>query len=429
MRIPSAFPQQPQVRLLICCSSSKLHLPSRSLLSRYRRAVMPSTTPFGNPGNPTGPGLSETPIYTRKIAALPRNIREKQNLERGLARGTGALVLNPFRSLVASPATPNTPTPVPSLGSGRNSASFNPSPLCGGATPNRSFSPFSTSNSSPPDSPYPSTPTLSPFDPDPSVAEGDKNDVDPFETSARVVGKVEKALMVDVSTVPLKRGSQCVNHQESLSPLISAEGMVRLSQADPDVLALGRSASHLEKPFTRGTPISFHDTPRQYMLAPKSNNSAPNAVFVLRSSPQIIEESSDEEFGPEDREDDDKTVYSFPCEDSKINELVSMMVRLSLGMGSTIARPDTTPARVRARTPVSPPVAVFHNVLARPSTARHATPMEVDKDVLSPRVANEGTSHPQKISESVPMDGIVFHPEVRDMEMADAFATNSRLPR
>ena len=78
--------------------------------------------PFGDPGHPTGFRLSETPIQVRKIVALPRHIREKQLLEQSLARTAPAL--NPFRSLVASPATPNTPTPLPQSGVGYDCESF-----------------------------------------------------------------------------------------------------------------------------------------------------------------------------------------------------------------------------------------------------------------------------------------------------------------
>lgn len=76
--------------------------------------------PLGNPGSPARPSLSETSIKTRKISGLPRHVRGKQTFEKGFAHGNNALVPNPFRSLVASPATPNTPTPAPMLGSGYN---------------------------------------------------------------------------------------------------------------------------------------------------------------------------------------------------------------------------------------------------------------------------------------------------------------------
>jgi hypothetical protein len=170
----------------------------------------------------------------------------------------------------------------------------------------------------------------------------------------------------------------------------------------------------------------------------KSKDGVPNVVFVLRSSPQIIDEdSSDEEIELEDREDADITAYSLPCEDPKINELVSKMASLGLGTGLTIPRPTVTPTRVRARvpafvparTPASSPVAAFHPVVAHPSTAEHPTPMEVDEDVLYPRVANRDVPLPQKIPEAVPMEDVVFHPEVKDVEMTDVFATNRKLPR
>jgi len=74
--------------------------------------------PLGTPGVLARPNPSETSIQARKVAGLPRNFRGKQSLERGFVQGNNALVLNPFRSLVASPTTPDTPTPVPMLGSG-----------------------------------------------------------------------------------------------------------------------------------------------------------------------------------------------------------------------------------------------------------------------------------------------------------------------
>ena len=79
--------------------------------------------PFGNPGNPTEPVLDESPIHERKIAALPRHVREKEPLGKTLTQVNRALVLNSFHSLVASPATPHTPTPVSQLGSGHSSGS------------------------------------------------------------------------------------------------------------------------------------------------------------------------------------------------------------------------------------------------------------------------------------------------------------------
>lgn len=266
--------------------------------------------------------------------------------------------------------------------------------------------------------------------------------MDPFVTSASVVYEVRKALAVVVPTLPLSHDSQQVDLQDSPPPPNGAEGIVRPAQPNTDVPEVGRLAGDLEKPFTRGALLSFHDPPRHYTLARKatmkSDSGTPSVVFVLRSSPKIIEEdSSDEDLELEDRDDDgDKTTYFFPCEDSKINKLVSMMASLSLGTGMTVARPTVTPTRVRARvppfdhahTPVSSPVAVSHPVVAHPSTAERATPMEVDDDVLHPKVVNKDAPHPQKIPEAVPMDGIVFHPEAKDTEMADAFVINRKLP-
>ena len=216
--------------------------------------------------------------------------------------------------------------------------------------------------------------------------------------------------------------------------------MVHSTQPSTDVPGVGRLASDLEKPFTRGALLSFHDPPRHYMLArkvaTKSDSGAPSAVFVLRSSQIIEEDSSDEEFELEDRDGDDETAYFFPCEDSKINKLVSMMGCLSLGAGVTVARPTITPARVRARvfpfvparTPGSSPVAVFHPVVTRPLAVERAMPMEVDEDVLHPKVVDKGAPYPQRVSEVVSMDGVVFHPVVKDMEMTDALAANRELP-
>lgn len=219
--------------------------------------------------------------------------------------------------------------------------------------------------------------------------------------------------------------------------------MVRPTQTSDDIPGPGLSASDLEKPFTRGASLSFHDpppqrTPVQKIDTLKSNTGGPNTVFVLRSSSQIIEEdSSDEDFDSEDQDDNDKSAYSFPYEDSKINELVSMMGSLSLGRGLIAARPTITPTRVHgrisafapARTPVPSPVAVLHSVVAHPSKPHYATPMEVDEDASYRKVANKGAPYPEKFSEAVPMDGVVFHPEVKDMEMSDAFATNRKLSR
>ena len=269
------------------------------------------------------------------------------------------------------------------------------------------------------------------------MAAGNDSDADPFETPEKAYG-VEKALGV-VLPLPPKRDSLCADLQESLSPLSSAEGTTRPSQKRANVLGLGWSASHLEKVFTCGTSVSFHDPPRQYTLARRTDsnpdNGAPNAVFVLRNSPQIIEEDSlDEELEPEDRNNGGTTPYFFPCEDLKINELVSKMANLSLGTVLPSARTTLNPCvRVRAptfvpaRTTVSSPVAVFHPVLGAPVTAEHATPMKVDEDVLYPKVVNKGAPRSRIFSEAIPMDSVVFYPEAKDVEMSEAFATNRKL--
>lgn len=155
-------------------------------------------------------------------------------------------------------------------------------------------------------------------------------------------------------------------------------------------------------------------------------------VFVLRISPEIIEEeNSGDEFGSEDQDDDD-VGYSFPCEGSKVIELVSKVASLSLGTVSTVAR---TPARVRAhvplsvaprRIPASSPVAAVRPVAANPLATHHTMPMEIDEDVLHPKAMIHG-AHPQGISEAVSMKDVVFHPEANDMKMTDTLATNRKL--
>ena len=264
----------------------------------------------------------------------------------------------------------------------------------------------------------------------------DQNDADPFETPARVA-KAKEATVV--STEPLKLEPQLVDDQESPN---NAEGLVSPGQTSADVPVLGRSAGRLEKPFTHGESLSFYHSPRQYTLGrkdfSKSDDDAPDIVFMLRSSPEIIEcDISDDESGLEDRDQYD-AVYSIPCKDSKINELVSAMASLSLGTALTVARPTITPTRIRAlmspsvpvpvRTPVSSPVAVSHlAVVTLPTTTQHTIAMEVDVDIVHPKVGMNGALRPHGMSEAAPMDGVVFHPEANDMEMADTFATNRKL--
>ena len=272
---------------------------------------------------------------------------------------------------------------------------------------------------------------------------GNQDDADPFEILEKVYD-IEETLAVVVPPVPLKHGSQRTDLQESPSPLNSAEGTGYPSQKGADItLGLRRSARHLERRFTRGALLSFHDPPGQYTLAQRVgtlnlDNGAPNVVSVLRNSPQIFEEDiPDEEAEPENRDDDDAAPYSFPCEDPKINELVSKMTSLSLGTSLSISRSTVTPTRVRARVPAFTPVcaqassvvAVLRPVESRPPTVQRATPMDVDEDVLYPKVVNKGAPHPEKILEAVLMDGVVFHPEVKDVEMSEAFATNRKLSR
>jgi len=252
------------------------------------------------------------------------------------------------------------------------------------------------------------------------------------------VGDVEKILADIVSSLPPRNGSEGVDLQGPPSPSSGAEEMVRSGWVGTNGSGVGRPAADLEKPFTNGASLSFHNTPRQYMLAQlvdatKSSNGAPIAVFILRGSQIIEENSSDEELEPEDPDDDDITAYSFPLEDRKIDELVSKVASLSLGTDLPTGHPTITPARVRgpafvpASTPVSSPVAVSHPAIVQPSTAEHATPMEVDQDVPHPEVVNKGAPRTQGISDAVPMDGVVFHPEVKDVEMSEAFATNRKL--
>ena len=214
--------------------------------------------------------------------------------------------------------------------------------------------------------------------------------------------------------------------------------MIRSVQVGTNGLGAGRPTSNLEKPLTNGVSLSFHDTPRQYALAQKTDTTKSKdgtsvAVFALRSSPQIIEEdSSDEELEQEDQDDDNMTAYSFPCEGRKINELVSKVASLSLRTGLSTAHPTITPTRVHVPAFVPPlapvsPVAVIYPVTAHASTAEHATPMEVNENVPHPEVANKGAPRPQGIPDAMPMEGVVFHPEVKDVEMSEAFATNRKL--
>lgn len=288
------------------------------------------------------------------------------------------------------------------------------------------------------DSPHPSTPTVPHFGSNPRVAEDAdvQNDTDPFETSIKLMDKVEKAPTTIASTAPLEPNLQRVQLRQSPS---STESMVGSSQMSADALSLDRFASHPEKPFTRDESLLFHLAPRQYTLSQKdslkSNDGAPNGVFVLRSSPHIIEEdSSDDESGPEDQ-DDDSPKHSLPYDDSKIDQLVSAMSSLNLGDALAVARPVITPTRVRAhilpfvpaRTPVSSPVAELGPVTVNPSTTQSAWPMEVDEDVLYSRVAINDASHPHwGIPEAALMDGVVFHPEANDTEMVDTFTTNRK---
>lgn len=254
-----------------------------------------------------------------------------------------------------------------------------------------------------------------------------QNDADPFETSARVVGSVEKIFAADASTAPL----------DPQEPLGGTEGMVRPSQTSADVQELGRSAGNLEKPFTHDESLSFYHPPRQYTLgrrdSSKSNGCIPSVAFVLRSSLQITEES-DDEFGSEGQ-DGDIAEYSFPCEDSKVNELISAMASLSLGTTSTVAHPTITPTPVRARvshlfparTSASADVAVFRLAVVDLSTIQYTMPMEIDEDAVYPKVAINDALHLQGMSEAVSMDGVVFHPDFNDMEMADTFVTIRKL--
>jgi hypothetical protein len=147
----------------------------------------------------------------------------------------------------------------------------------------------------PADSPYPLTPT-SPFKSDPSVAGGNQNNADPFETSAKVL---DEAVTADAPTMLPKRNPQHIDLQRLPSLLDDTGGAVGSGRADADVPALGRSVNHFEKPLTRITPTPFHDSPRQCTLgkgvgALKFNDGVPNAVFVARSSLQVLEDGSDD---------------------------------------------------------------------------------------------------------------------------------------
>jgi hypothetical protein len=72
-------------------------------------------------------------------------------------------------------------------------------------------------------------------------------------------------------------------------------------------------------------------------------------------------------------------------------------------------------------------MAVFRSVVVDPSTAQKATHRVIEEGDLYPRVAGEIASYPQGMPEAVQMDGVVFYPEVKDMEMTDTFATNREL--
>lgn len=288
------------------------------------------------------------------------------------------------------------------------------------------------------DSPYPSTPTSSAFHSDLSVVASGQSDADPFETLVGV-GDVEKILADIVSSLQLRNESMGVDLQGSPSSLSGAEGMVRSGQVGTNGMGERWPVSNPENPFTNGASLSFHGTPRRYTPAQKMDTTKSNcgttiAVFVLRTSPQIIEgDSSDQELDPEDRDDDDIAAYLFPYEGQTINELVSEVASLSLGTGLSTPHPTITPTRAcvpafpPASTPVSSPVAVIHPAILYPSTAEHTTSMEVHKDVLHPEVVNKGAPRPQGISDAVPMDGVVFHPEVKDVEMSEVFATTRKL--
>ena len=291
---------------------------------------------------------------------------------------------------------------------------------------------------SPADSPYLSTPISSVFHPDPNVVGGNENDVDPFKTLEEVEG-AGKISGVVVSP-SLKRDSEHADLQESPSPPNNAEGTACPSQRGADVVGLGKPANHLEKPFTRGASLFFHDPPRQYTLVRRvdsgSDNGASGAMFVIRSSPQIIEEDC-LEFEPKGQNDNESTPYSFPCEDPKIDELVAKMASLCLGTGLPIARSIVTltrvgaraPALAHARTTASHIMAAFHPLVVRPSIAGYATPAEVKGLVLYPKVVNKGAPRQYwRISEAVSMDGVMFHPEVEDVEMSEVLATNRKLP-
>ena len=289
------------------------------------------------------------------------------------------------------------------------------------------------------DSPYPPTPTPPSFNSDPSVAEGNQHNADPFETSAKVL---DEAATADTPAVPPKRNPQHIDLQRLPSLLNDTGVMVCPGRTDADIPALGRSVNHLEKPLMRITSSSFHGSPRQYTLgkgvgASKFNDGAPSAVFVVRSSPQVLQDGSDDEFEPDPDQDDDKTAYTSPCEDSKINELVSTLANLSLGVASTVAPPTITPTCVRAhvfpfataRTPTSHLVKDLRSVATHLPPAQYTTLIRAGEGGFPPEVPNKGTPHIQETPEAVLMDGVVFHPNVRDMEMADTFDTNRELHR
>lgn len=137
---PPSFSQRPRVRsLTLQASSSVRDLAVFCFLPRYRQIVMalnapnyslpikpsPSEPPFRSLDNPGDERVfSKTPFHARKIVALPRYVQGKEVIGKSSVQGNGTVTLNHFRSLVASPATPNTPTPAAPLESGYSSEPY-----------------------------------------------------------------------------------------------------------------------------------------------------------------------------------------------------------------------------------------------------------------------------------------------------------------
>ena len=96
------------IRLTLDMSSTPLHYHGKVLSQQWPPRL------FSSPGNPSASVTGKTPVvqHTRKTADFPPHIRDK-TLEETPPHDNRSLALDHFLRLVASPATPNTPTPMP----------------------------------------------------------------------------------------------------------------------------------------------------------------------------------------------------------------------------------------------------------------------------------------------------------------------------